>query len=202
MTRMNRIFTNFLSLAISFTFAAASVAQPNEVNGVLISYSELWAELANPDPTPLVRVFVDGRVLIHHPHYSPMAGEYQVYLTKSEQSDLIDKLTHQEIPELNVQNLQRQIAEEEKSRANLARSVDRSPDFYMVSDDSTSIFEINTSEEGALRGSNAPPKTIVWRGLATDAARYPSIEALSALRDAELAIKSLLTHENLQMVVK
>ena len=62
----------------------ASLSWDPAPDALLVSYREIWGEFANQDPTPLIRLFGDGRVLIHYPVYSPKAGEYALWLHPDE----------------------------------------------------------------------------------------------------------------------
>ena len=52
-----------------------------------LSYS--GGMIADPDPTPFVRVFCEGRVVIHFPAYTKRAGEYELILSPTDLERLL-----------------------------------------------------------------------------------------------------------------
>ncbi len=64
-------------------------------NALLVSYRDIWSAMADQDPIPLIRVFGDGRVLIHYPAYTPKARVYELQLQPQELEDLLRSLLGQ-----------------------------------------------------------------------------------------------------------
>lgn len=63
-----------------------------------LSYS--GGMIANPDRTPFVRVYGDGRVLIHRPLYMKKAGDYTLKLSQKELDNLLATFAEEEL--LNI----------------------------------------------------------------------------------------------------
>ena len=62
---------------------------PANPDAVVISYSEIPDMLANPDLTPRIQVFADGRVMVHYSPYMKRAGDYQLFLNPGELRQLL-----------------------------------------------------------------------------------------------------------------
>ncbi len=195
----------FLALAIAASAAAqtplASFSWDESAETVVVSYRDVWAELANQDPTPLIRIFGDGRVVVHHPDYTPRAGEYELQLRPAELESLLASLLDKGLATVEPEALHRSKASVERSRWQAALAADRSPELFMVADDSTSVFELHLT--GYRPAGSATPtgeihRAVSWLGLATDAERYPEIEPIRRLRDAELELRALLERSDLR----
>ena len=181
----------------------AGVSWDPDPEAVLVSYRDIWAELANQDPTPLIRIFGDGRVLAHYPVYTPKAGEYELRLPLPELENLLLSLLAKGLATLEPEAVERLKALEEQRGWEAALAADRSPEIFLVADDSTSVFELHLTgyrPAGAALTSGEVHRTSSWLGLATDAERYPEIEPIQHLRAAELELRALLERDNLRRI--
>ena len=83
-------------LLVGFVFcspvAAAGDDAPAGQDPILIEYHRYSSKLAERDPTPLVRLYGSGKLLVHFPHYMKRAGDYQTTLTQEEVDQLMDTL--------------------------------------------------------------------------------------------------------------
>lgn len=165
-------------------------------SAVVVSYREVWGELAEQDPIPLIRVFGDGRVLVHHPVYSSKAGDYEVWLQPVELESLLSSLLAKGLATFEPSAVEGLKQSNEQSRLNAALAVQKPTEVFMVADDSTSVFELNLTavSSGELK------RKVSWLGLGTDAERYPDIEPIQQLRAAEVQLRALLEHEELWKV--
>jgi hypothetical protein len=66
-----------------FSFSRAAAAAP------VLELGYSGGMIANRDPTPFVRVFGDGRVVVHYPRYMKKAGDYTTTLSQEELEDLL-----------------------------------------------------------------------------------------------------------------
>lgn len=215
-TRVQSLARSAAALALALTMAAQAPAQTvstflekagiswdERPEALVVSYRDVWAELADQDPTPLVRVFGDGRVLIHHPDYTPRAGQYELRLGRDELAGLLASLVDKGLATVEPAALVRSKAAAERRRWEEALAADRSPELFMVADDSTSVFEIHLTgyrPPGSAMTTGEIHRTFSWLGLGTDAERYPEIEPLRRLRAAELELRSLVERDDLQRV--
>lgn len=82
----------------SFTFEEAS-EEP------LLELSYEGGLIKDPDPTPFVRVFPNGRVLIHYPVYMKKAGDYELHLDDDELQQLLESFADQSMLDLDFNAL-------------------------------------------------------------------------------------------------
>lgn len=70
----------------------ATSAGDAHLDPILIEYHRYSSKLAERDPTPLVRLYGSGKLLIHFPHYMKRAGDYHTTLTQAEMDELMNTL--------------------------------------------------------------------------------------------------------------
>lgn len=198
-----------ISVATSQAQSGSAAVHPADVNWeqdpetLLISYREIWGEFANQDPTPLIRIFGDGRVRVHYPVYTPKAGEYELWLQPMELEILLLSMVTKGLPTFEPKAVESLKIAEERRRWESALDAGKSPEVFMVADDSTSVFELHLSDysaAGLAQPSGEVNRDISWLGLRTDAERYPDIEPIQQLRAAEIELRNLLEREDLWRV--
>ncbi len=160
---------------------------------VVVSYREIWGEFANQDPTPLIRVFGDGRVLVHHPSYTSKAGDYEMWLHAAELENLLSSLLANGLATFETRAVENLKRSKEQGRMKAALAAQKPAEIFVVADESISVFELNLTavSSGELQ------RKISWSGLGTDAEKYPDIEPIQKLRAAELQLRALLEHDDL-----
>lgn len=78
------------------TFELPAEAPP-EMQEPVLELSYEGGLIKNPDPTPFVRVYPDGRVLVHYPAYMKRAGDYELRLSDEELRDLLGSFADEEV---------------------------------------------------------------------------------------------------------
>lgn len=63
----------------------------------LLELSYEGGMIKNPDPTPFVRVYPGGRVLVHYPAYMKKAGDYELQLGDEELEGLLASFADEEV---------------------------------------------------------------------------------------------------------
>ncbi len=194
-------------LVAAFGIMSTAVASPDPIvswdpdpEALLVSYRDIWAEFANQDPTPLIRVYGDGRVLVHYPVYTPKAGEYELWLPPTELETLLLSLLAKGLATFEPETVESLKESEEFRRFEADLDAERSPEVFFVADDSTSVFELHLTgyrPEGTASASGEVHRAISWLGLRTDAERYSEIEPIQQLRAAELELRALLERDDL-----
>ena len=71
----------------------------------LLELSYEGGRIRDRDPTPFVRVFPNGRVLVHYPTYMKKAGDYELNLNDDELRQLLDSFADQSMLELDFNAL-------------------------------------------------------------------------------------------------
>jgi hypothetical protein len=77
----------------------------------LLALSYEGGLIKNPDPTPFVRVYPGGRVLIHYPAYMKLAGDYELVLSDEEVEELLSSFADREVLTLAPDALNQMAAE-------------------------------------------------------------------------------------------
>ena len=103
--------------------------EPHEEPDVpLVELSYEGGMIANPDPTPFVRVYSGGRVLVHYPAYMKKAGDYELRLSESELEQLIGEFQTSEVLTLESSEIAELTAEMREGDAPLVLPEDHGVD--------------------------------------------------------------------------
>lgn len=167
----------------------ALVEYSADENTVVLSLSQIPGELAEPDATPRLRVYGDGRVVVHYPTYMTKAGDYTSKLTGGELDSLLSSMTEKNVADFDVAAAK----EECVQAASAARRASPRVVQYRSSD-MTTIIEINLVTYRAAGSTEVQKnfsKRIVWHGLQTDAKEHPEVESVSDLAAAETELLAL-----------
>lgn len=181
--------------------AEAEVQRSETAGALLVSFREIWPEFAEQDPTPLVRIYGDGRVVVHQPAYMKRRGVYEMWLPKPELEALLLELT----PVLLAFD-EKEVAtrkEEAKARLRSLAGERGGPTLFYIADAEVSVFHLGVdSYRPAGAGSAVKLSSMerVWRGLRYDAERYPEVAPIQALMRAETALRALAEHDDLLWV--
>lgn len=158
---------------------------PGEVQEPVLELSYEGGLIKNPDPTPFVRVYPDGRVLVHYPAYMKRAGDYELRLSDEELQELLASFADQDVLTLEEEGLRAMAAEALAE----AGPVERSDDHGV-----TTVVEIRAESftpEGAeepmlldvertLRIEEMPPED-----MAAEAGFRPLMEVAGGVRRLE-----------------
>ena len=161
---------------------------------IVLSYQEIVGEFAAHTNVPLLRIYGDGRLLVHRPAFMSNAGDYQTHLSPAELDSLLASIDDAGLPEFDGPGTRRAL-----------KAAARQPDLYYASDPSTFVFGLNLQEYrpiGTPAGVVAPPlkRSIEWRGLRADARRHPEIVALQKLAAVERQLHALARHPRLAAI--
>ena len=192
----------FLGLLLSATKVLAQGTPPfepqilfsSDPDTVVITYSEVPDMLANPDPTPLIRVFGDGEVLVHYPNYMKRAGDYQLFLNPGELRKLL--LTVSGVIGFDAK-LAAQVRREEKKA--------RFDDTGIVTERSDEVLERIEIQLDGFQGSatssmRAVDERAEWRDIGPDAREFPGLPGMKGLGGARNALRELLARPDLEQL--
>ena len=162
---------------------------------LLVAFRETVAEVAVPDPIPLVRVFGDGRVQVHFPAWDRRAGDWELWLEPAEVKALLSSLLSLGLTSFDPVAVEEAKRTELAAREQAALERGEAPVFFYLADAPISEFELNLT---GYRPSGPPGVTygdlrprVVWRGLFWDAEKFPQIVELQRLAAAELELRAL-----------
>mgnify|MGYP000543981361 CR=1 FL=1 len=201
---MGKIVNQLIAIAITLTFSALVAAQGNSADKqkvfeystdsetVILSYSETPDLLANPDPTPRIQVYGDGRVLVHYPNYMKRAGEYQLYLTPGELRQLL--VATSDAVGFDARQAAQVRREERKAQfAATGIATERS-------DEDLERIEIrlNGFQRDAASSKKAVNERVEWRGIRHDVRENPGVPGINGLGRARDALRELLERPDLE----
>jgi hypothetical protein len=209
--------TAFLVLIWVSTFLVAPAARGQNGGGfdaeftisgdegaVVLSYQRDIAALAEANPTPLLRIYGDGRYVVHYPPYMTMAGSYQGGITVDRLEALIRTAIDGGLLELDVEAVERERRLREAERHAMRRAANE-PELFEVSDKESTRIRLRLEmykPEGVI-GPGLPRETeVLWWGLREDAVMYPEIEALRRLASFESELLALVEAQDLERLPK
>ncbi len=200
-----------LALAAAWGFAAPAAAQGRPVTDGLrdrfalsadasapvLEFTERFGLVGNADPGPRVRVFADGRVEIHVPHYMKRAGDWELRLTRRELRTLLRQLIDRGVAEFDASRV--------RERLRAAREAERRAGaLFEVHDASTTEIELRLERyqprdrtKSEIRGLR---RGIRWRALRSDARRHAGIREVADLAAAQEQLLALLDRPDLVRV--
>ena len=164
---------------------------PSDPDTVVITYSEVPDMLANPDPTPLIRVFGDGEVLVHYPKYMKLAGDYQLFLNPGELRKLL--LTVSGVIGFDAKLAAQARREEKRARFD---------DTGIVTERSDEVLErieiqLDGFQDSAASSMRVVNERVEWRDIGPDAREFPGLPGMKGLGGARNALRALLDHPDL-----
>ncbi len=174
---------------------------PDDPQVVVIELRKRICMLAEHDPIPLVRVYGDGRVHVHWPRSTRLAGDYEARLSSEEVRQLIDAMVADGVASFDGdavgEEIERVEAERQKQRAKSgkARTVSH------ISDCVWTTVMLRLSIPGAEEGGTTLEEyTARWNNLRGYAVYYPEVDALQGLRRAEAALSAIAERTDLERV--
>lgn len=161
----------------------------------IIEYNLIQHLLAEPDPEPLLRVYGDGRVLMHFPSYMRRAGDYELRLSRPELMALLRSLAADGIIDFDP------AAVRQNKRQLEAQQLTAGEELYTQSDVTETVIDIRL--DGYQRGPTSTRivnlnRRFNWRNLEHDARRFPQSEALRGAAAGVGRLHGLLRRSDLQ----
>lgn len=169
---------------------------------VLIALVDVIPELAEPDMTPTVRVFGDGRVLVHKADYLKNPGTWETWLGSDELDQLLATVTPTlyDFDEREVKNeVQVVLSRPEEAESGSVTPLFAQPGapISFMSLDVESFSRANGLQEVVV----SEPIQVAWKGLSVEAKRYSEVTALAQLKAVEDTIRALAARDDLVAVL-
>ena len=192
---------------------AAQVEYAADSSNLVLSYTELLPELAEQDVTPRVRLYGDGRLLIHRPPHMKRSGTWETQLEPVE----VDELLQSVVPTLygfDDRSLRLDLKAREKSAASqrlqgterVANGKQARGLLYARFDAPISYFELNVKAFGRSKSDSQirinAPIYVAWEGLALDLRRFPDQAMLRNLNAVERTMRALERHQDLVQITE
>jgi hypothetical protein len=156
---------------------------------VIVSFSEILGEIEDPDPGPTLRIYGDGRAVVHRPRYMKNSGDHVRQLEPGELEALLVSLAGK------LATFDAATARDRKRAADAARPSRSALQpgepiaAFDASDPSTIVITLRLEryEPPAGRGPALVDveRSISWRGLRADARRYPDVAEIQDLAGAQ-----------------
>jgi len=182
--------------------AKASVEYSQNPATVLVSFREIYPEFADQDPTPLVSIYGDGRVVVFYPSYMKQAGRYEMLMAPDELKALLLQLTPV-LLSFDTADVKNQKKAADDLLWNSATEWKDQVIFHDA-DAEISMFYLNIDayQPGGLQGQriSKPVLNQSWRGLRFDARDYPGLEPIQDLMQAEKTLRALTRRSELVKV--
>lgn len=203
---------SFLVLAL-FLGATAVLAQESPLpaakafeyntspGSVIVEYFEDIAEIAGEDLEARVRIWGDGRAVVHFPVYMKQAGDYETQLTTGELDTLLHSLVDKGLLDLDESALRAAKRDAQNRRAQDARNGRGT--VKSRADGVTTIVRVNLTAytpAGETERAFNVSKTLVWHGLKGDAEDYPEIAELADAMAAVAQIEAVCRRPDLRRV--
>lgn len=179
------------------TGSSASIIEYAAESDVLIlSYGTSGGMIAPADTTPLLRIYGDGRALVHFPDSSARTGDYVLQLSSKEMAALLESLSRKGVMTFEPDAIKREIGNAVRARSGPRAGA-------VVSDDVTTHIEVQLERYRPADSSRAPiitdfRRTLSWYALGADARQYPEVEALQAMAAAERELLDLAMRDDLR----
>lgn len=168
---------------------AAQEGEPGEVvtyargaEEVVVSYLEALGEIEDEDPGPSLKVYGDGRVLVHYPAYMKRAGDYELQLSDSELDALMRSLVSKGVLDFNEAAARASTEEVLETARAEQREVTYRSDASVIS------IEVN---------ANQVERSVSWRDLRQDAVLFPQVMAIQDLAAVHRELRQLMEREDL-----
>lgn len=153
--------------------------------------------IADQDTTPLLRVYVNGQVLVHYPDYTVRAGDYGVQLNEKELAEIRGWMKASDLGSSLQDSIitQKQIAMLARKSAGVKPTAMR-----RVLDGATTVIKYRRASVGDV--DFLMPAKISWYDLQNEASHYPEVTALVKLAELEKKLLTLTKRNDLRQVVK
>ncbi len=155
----------------------------------ILSYTVVHELLGDEnDPTPLVRVYGDGRVLVHRPVFMVDAGDYEMQLSPQELDELMASMAALRVATTTSEEVERQ-----RDQARAVRAT--GGEMHAVLDASYSVIDIRLETLQQSLTSEAlsdVQNTLVVESLQAEARAMPEVAAFQDLVVAERQLRGLM----------
>lgn len=162
---------------------------------VVLQYHQDIGMLAKPDPTPLLRIYGDGRYLVHYPSYMKKAGDWEGRISTAELATLVRSVIERRLLEFDARSVKGEIEAAELAAKRAARKAGQPIQLFEVSDKESTRMRVRLERHkpaGVIGVAGGPlDKEIVWWGLRHDLERYPQIRGLRELASLEVQLRDL-----------
>jgi hypothetical protein len=160
---------------------------PADPEHLILSYHRVHDMIADADPTPLLRIYGDGRMHVHYPIYMQKAGDYELFLTQGEIQGLLASFEAK-----GLFTFDRRATLSRRQAAEAARKA-ASGEFFELSDNSHTVIQLHlTRYTTGEKSFEDFAHLFSWANLAQEAKLYPQVVELGRVAEAEAELSALL----------
>ena len=171
--------TLFLLLIALTGLVFAAPDYPYADDRLVLVYDRYSLKVAIRDPTPMLRIYGSGRAVIYYSAFSPLAGEYEVMLSRGEMNALMSAVTQADLHRANPSELQNSANAAEQRRR------DKSGDLYYSSDATISLLRTNVN-------GNSIDNSLIFENLQDTDNRLEGIPQIKSFAALERHLMNLL----------
>lgn len=181
-----------LSVVLPALVHAVSVFDyPRSADFVVVEYTQSHEMLSNEDTTPLLRIFGDGRVVVHYPVYMKRAGDYEMRLSDAQLQALLSQLEQNQVLTFSPGRLVSRIR-------SLKQALIQSTGVVTERSDNTNT-KINVYLENYVPATTGVAQSnfrqsINWKNLDWQAKSLPSVTELTNIANAEKILRGYLNN--------
>lgn len=184
--------------------ASDNLSYDTSPDSLIFSYHVIPSELIEQDQTPRIRIYGDGKALIHYSKVYKKAGSYRLKLTNSEMQEIMQLVSDNGILNFDKQTVLRskQEADINVSAKKKASSQPQVTSITMDQDITQIYYNVqeSSSANGTTLGKTSKSKKINYLGLRGDTQKYPNISAIQGLSQVDSWFKGLTNRPDLQKI--
>ena len=173
--------------AAAFSFDTASL-EP------VIVYHEVVEMIANRDEQPMLKIYADGRVQVHHPVYKKNAGDYEMQLSQQDLVSLIASLADDELMDFDTEKVK-------KDKQKVDKELKKQGQFFYISDSVITHIDINLKGYKSVKTNIQKTdfkKNIKLKDIDFDAKQYKNLSVIQKTANSVNRLKALLDRKELK----
>lgn len=188
----------FLLFESPHIFAQPQFEYSRDADAIIVELSQDIGMLEDADPTPLLRIYGDGRVHVHYPVYMKRAGDYSMQLSEQEMRQLLSLLLGKGLIQFESEPVKKQMKDIDLARKQKKLATGEQVVVNERLDEATTNIRLaleSYQDQSAVMKNVV--KEISWHGLLGSVKDYPEVEMIQNLAAAKDVLLTLTKHNNL-----
>ena len=197
---LGRVLALHVAVVVVVAPAHAQLAfQASEDPGTVVIELTQDVGIEGGDDTPLLRIYGDGRVLVHVPVYMRRAGDYSLQLDPGELTGLLQSVVEGGLVDFNPASVQNEMRQVQGAARQAELRAGGPVTLTSRSDDTLLVLHVRLDAYTGLDGATRRDVTtrISWAGVRHDARAFPGVASLQSLAAIERQLVALTEHPNL-----
>lgn len=199
-----------ISVMICLTWSGIVSAADGELSydkspdQLILAYHVSLDELVERDTTPRVRIYGDGKVIVHYSKVYRKAGDYSLILTENEIEEILQLISESGILNFDSKGIDRSKKAYDTLVASRQILSPQPQTFSTIMDKSTTQVFYNVRGGSTAAGKSIDSAVqsgqISYSGLQDDLIRYPEVLEIQGLANVEIWFEALIKRPNLQKI--